>query len=161
MKCGASDIDELYDLMIKEARNLYMKEMGILFGGLTQTNYIDEMIRKCFNTSSALEILESNKTKISDDEYKSIKDANLTKDEIQKLNNTIKSCLVNFTHMQDIREQMAEMIGEVSDELEIKPAEIRGAAQTLFKQNLAQRRQKQKAVEEILEILGYDVTDDE
>ena len=94
-------------------------------------------------------------------EYKSIKDANLTKDEIQKLTNTIKSCLVNFTHMQDIREQMAEMIGEVSDELEIKPAEIRDAAQTLFKQNLAQRRQKQKAVEEILEILGYDVTDDE
>ena len=74
MKCGASDIDELYDLMIKEARNLYMKEMGILFGGLTQTNYIDKMIRKCFNTSSALEILESNKTKISDDEYKAIKD---------------------------------------------------------------------------------------
>ena len=74
MKCGASDIDELYDLMIKEARNLYMKEMGILFGELTQTNYIDEMIRKCFNTSSALEILESNKTKISDDEYKAIKD---------------------------------------------------------------------------------------
>jgi DNA-binding XRE family transcriptional regulator len=108
VKCGASDIDELYDLMIKEARGFYRKEMGILFpeeiksirkkngltqeefakvlgfsntgcfssieGGLTQTNYIDEMIRKCFNTSSALEILESNKTKISDDEYKIIKD---------------------------------------------------------------------------------------
>ena len=94
-------------------------------------------------------------------EYKSIKDANLSKDEIAKLNNAIKSCLVSFTHMQDIREQMAEMIGEVSDELEIKSSEIKDAAMTLFKQNLADRRKKQKAVEKILEVLGYDISDND
>jgi len=94
-------------------------------------------------------------------EYKSIKDANLNKDEIAKLNNAIKSCLVSFTHMQDIRDQMAELIGEVADELEIKPSEIRDAANTLFKQNLADRQRKQKAVEEILEVLGYDITEAE
>ena len=57
--------------------------------------------------------------------------------------------------------EMAELIGEVADELEIKPSEIRDAANTLFKQNLADRQRKQKAVEEILEVLGYDITEAE
>lgn len=91
----------------------------------------------------------------------SIKDKNLSSDETAKLKSLINSLVVSLTHMDDIRAQMKEDVGEVAAELELKSSEIMDAAKTLHKQNMAQKRQKLSATEEMLTELGYDISSDD
>lgn len=87
----------------------------------------------------------------------SLKDKNLTVDEINKLKSVISACTVSLQHIDDIKEQMKEMITEIAADLEINKAEIGAAAAALHKQNVAEKRAKQDALEEMLEALGYEI----
>lgn len=89
----------------------------------------------------------------------SIQDKNFTPDEITKLKSAINAIVVCLQQMQDVRDQSNELADEVAEALEIKAADIKDAARTLYKQNFAQRRAKQEALEELLETLGYDMDD--
>ncbi len=91
----------------------------------------------------------------------SIKDKNLSPDEVAKLKSLINSVVVSLTHIDDIRSQMKEDVAEVAAELDIKPAEITEAAKTLHKQNMAAKRRKLSATEEMLTELGYDISFDD
>jgi hypothetical protein len=85
----------------------------------------------------------------------SIKDKQLTADEIEKLKSCVNAVVVNLQYAKDIADQTKELVSEVADELEINGTEIKDAARTLFMQNLAAKRAKQTAMEELLETLGY------
>ena len=88
----------------------------------------------------------------------SIQDKNFTPDEITKLKSAINAIVVCLQQMQDVRDQSNELADEVAEALEIKAADIKDAARTLYKQYFAQRA-KQEALEELLETLGYDMDD--
>ena len=89
----------------------------------------------------------------------SIQDKNFTPDEITKLKSAINAIVVCLQQMQDVRDQSNELADEVAEALEIKAADINEAAKTLYKQNFAQKRDKQEKLEEMLETLGYDLDD--
>lgn len=87
----------------------------------------------------------------------SLKDKNLSGDEVQKLKSVVNSLVVSLQHIEDIREQMKEMVTEIAEDLEIKKADITAAAGALHKQNIAEKRAKQDALEDLLETLGYEI----
>lgn len=84
-------------------------------------------------------------------------DKNLSGDEVQKLKSVVNSLVVSLQHIADIREQMKEMVSEIAEDLEIKKADITAAAGALHKQNIAEKRAKQDALEDLLETLGYEL----
>lgn len=86
-----------------------------------------------------------------------LKDKNLTGEEIQKLKSVVNSLVVSLVHIDDIREQMKEMVAEIAEDLDIKKPDISALAATLHKQNIAEKRAKQEALEELMETLGYEV----
>ena len=91
----------------------------------------------------------------------SLKDKNLSTEDITKLKSVISALTVSLQHIDDIKEHMKETVAEIAEELEIKKADITAAAGALHKQNVAEKRAKQDALEELLETLGYEINDDE
>ena len=90
----------------------------------------------------------------------SVFDKSFKQDEIDKLKSVLNSCVVSLQHIEDIREQMKEIVQEAADELEIKSAEINKAAKALHKQNIASARSAVEAVEELLQVAGFDTSGD-
>ncbi len=91
----------------------------------------------------------------------SLKDKNLSTEDITKLKSVISALTVSLQHIDDIKEHMKETVAEIAEELEIKKADITAAAGALHKQNVAEKRAKQDALEELLETLGYEINDEE
>lgn len=91
----------------------------------------------------------------------SLKDKNLSTEEITKLKSVVSALTVSLQHIDDIKEQMKEMVAEIAEELEIKKSDISAAAGALHKHNVAEKRAKQDALEELLETLGYEINDSE
>ena len=89
----------------------------------------------------------------------SIQDKNFTPDEVAKLKSCINAVVVCLQQIDDVRANAKDLVTEVADALEIKAADINEAAKTLYKQNFAQKRDKQEKLEEMLETLGYYLDD--
>ncbi|AUS03044.1 coil containing protein [Vibrio phage 2.275.O._10N.286.54.E11] len=85
-------------------------------------------------------------------------DKSFKPEEVSKLKTILDTCRVSLQHIKDIQEQMKDDIREVAEELDIKPSEINQAAKALFKEDIAAKREKHEAVEELLEIAGYDTS---
>lgn len=90
----------------------------------------------------------------------SIKDKHLTAPEVAKLKSTVNAIVVSLQQMEDARISYSDLAGATAAELDLKKAEIIDAARTLHKQNIAAKRAKQDAVEDILTTLGYDLDDE-
>lgn len=91
----------------------------------------------------------------------SILDARLTGDEIAVLKQTIDDAVVSFQAKKDIEDNMMEQLKEVAEELQLSASDIKSAASTIFKANLASKQKKQCELEELLQLVGVELDTNE